>query len=141
MNLAQWYVSRGRISRRTFWMHYFFPVLGLSVLATILDLVLGFSELETSTTSSSASASLGLGPIAIVVGLLTLVPSISSTVTRLHDQDRSAVWLLFALLPVIGWIVLLVLCGAVPSTPAPNKYGPPPAGQQLAEPGYPQSYS
>jgi uncharacterized membrane protein YhaH (DUF805 family) len=141
MNIGQWYVSRGRITRRTYWMHYVLPLLGISVLATVLDLALGFSELETSTTSTSASASLGMGPIAIVVGLLTLVPSISSLVTRLHDQGKSAVWLLFLLLPIIGWIVLIVLAGAVPSTPGPNKYGPPPAGQQLAEPGYPQSYS
>ena len=141
MNLAQWYVSRGRITRRTFWLHYFFPLLALGILASVADLAFGFSELETTTTSTSASAFYDFGPIGIVVTLLTLVPSISSTVTRLHDQDRSAVWLLFLLLPVIGWIVLLVLCGAVEGTRGPNRYGPPPAGQQLAEPGYPQSYS
>ena len=141
MNLAQWYVSRGRITRRTFWLHYFFPILALSVLAVVADLAFGFSELETSTTSTSASADLGLGPIAIVMALLTLVPSISSTVTRLHDQDRSAVWLLLALIPFLGWVALLVLCGAVDSTRGANKYGPPPAGQVMAEPGYPQPYS
>ena len=141
MNLGQWYVSRGRITRRTFWLSYVLPLLGLGILASVADLAVGFSELETATTSTSASAAWDLGPIAIVVTLLTLVPSISSTVTRLHDQDKSAVWLLFGLVPIIGWIVLLVLCGAVPGTPAPNEYGPPPVGRTMAEPGYPQSYS
>jgi uncharacterized membrane protein YhaH (DUF805 family) len=87
----------------------------------VADLAFGFSDLEAATTSTSASAAWDRGLIATVVTLLTLVPSISSTVTRLHDQDKSAGWLLFGLLPIIGWIVLLVLCGAVPSTPAPNK--------------------
>ena len=142
MNLAQWYVSRGRITRRTFWLHYFFPILALSILGSLADLAFGFSELETSTTSTSASAFYDFGPIGIAVTVLTLVPSISSTVTRLHDQDRSAAWLLLALIPLLGWVALLVLCGAVEGTRGPNKYGPPPAGQQpMAEPGYPQSYS
>lgn len=68
------------------------------------------------------------------------MPSISSTVTRLHDQGRSAVWLLFLLLPVIGWIVLLVLCGCIPGTPGPHQYGPAADGQQVPDPGYPMSY-
>jgi uncharacterized membrane protein YhaH (DUF805 family) len=141
VDLGQWYVSRGRITRRTFWLCYVLPLLGLGILASVADLAVGFSELETAATSTSASAAWDLGPIAIVVTLLTLVPSISSTVTRLHDQDRSAVWLLVGLVPIIGWIVLLVLCGAVPGTPATNTYGPSPVGRTTAEPGYPPSCS
>jgi uncharacterized membrane protein YhaH (DUF805 family) len=141
MTIGQWYVSRGRITRRTFWLSYVLPLFVLGLVASVADLALGFSEVETTTTATSASAAWGMGPIAIVVSLLTLVPSISSTVTRLHDQDKSAVWLLFLLLPVIGWIVLFVLCGFIAGTPRPNQYGPPPAGQQMADPGYPASYA
>jgi uncharacterized membrane protein YhaH (DUF805 family) len=141
MSIGQWYVSRGRITRRTFWLSYVLPVFVLGLIASFIDLALGFGELETTTTSSSASAVWSMGPVAIAVALLTLVPSISSTVTRLHDQDKSAVWLLFLLLPVIGWIVLLVLCGFIPGNAGPNQYGPPPAGRQVPDPGYPTSYA
>jgi uncharacterized membrane protein YhaH (DUF805 family) len=141
VSFGQWYVSRGRITRRTFWLYYVLPLFVLSLVASVIDVALGFSAVETTTTSTSASAFYSMGPVGIVVALLTLVPSISSTVTRLHDQDKSAVWLLFILLPVIGWLVLLVLCGFIPGTPGMNKYGPPPAGQQMADPGYPPSYA
>jgi uncharacterized membrane protein YhaH (DUF805 family) len=141
VSFGQWYVSRGRITRRTFWLYYVLPLFVLSLIASVVDVALGFSGVETTTTSTSASAFYSMGPVAGVVALLTLVPSISSTVTRLHDQDKSAVWLLFLLLPVIGWLVLLVLCGFIPGTPAVNKYGPPPAGQQMADPGYPATYA
>lgn len=141
MSAGQWYVSRGRITRGTFWLYYVLPLFLLGLVAAVIDVALGFSAIETTTTATSASASYGVGPVAGVVALLTLVPSISSTVTRLHDQDRSAAWLLFLLLPVIGWLVLLVLCGFIPGTAAVNRYGRPPVGEQLTAPGYPGTYA
>jgi uncharacterized membrane protein YhaH (DUF805 family) len=40
--------------------------------------------------------------------LATLLPNIAVGVRRLHDTNRSGWWLLLYLLPVIGWIVLIV---------------------------------
>ncbi len=42
--------------------------------------------------------------------LATLVPSIAVTARRLHDTDRSGWWQLIGLVPVIGWIVLIIWC-------------------------------
>ena len=130
MSVGQWYVSRGRIDRRTYWLHYFLPILAASIVAELLDLALGFTD------ASSASS----GPIALLIALATLVPSISSTVTRLHDRDHSAWWLLWALLPVIGWLVLIVQTWFLPGTAGPNRYGPPTgrAHAPVPDPGYPQ---
>jgi len=142
MNIGQWYVSRGRINRRTFWLHYALPILAASIVAGLLDLAFGFTDLSTtsgSTTSWEFSSS--SGPIGGIVSLALLVPAISAYVTRLHDRDHSAWWLLWGLLPFIGWLVLIVQVWFLPGTPGPNKYGPPQAGQQVPEPGYPQSYS
>lgn len=58
--------------------------------------------------------------------LVLFLPSLAVTVRRLHDVDRSAWSLLWFLLPVIGWIVLIVLA-IRPGTPISNRYGPPPA--------------
>jgi uncharacterized membrane protein YhaH (DUF805 family) len=53
-------------------------------------------------------AILGLEVISALVGLGLLIPSISIAARRLHDTGRSGWWLLIALLPVIGIIVLIV---------------------------------
>lgn len=50
-----------------------------------------------------------IGPV--VSGLFTLgtlVPSISAATRRLHDTQRSGWWQLLVLVPVLGWIVLVV---------------------------------
>jgi uncharacterized membrane protein YhaH (DUF805 family) len=60
------------------------------------------------------------------VALLTFVPSVSSTVTRLHDRGHSAWWLLLVLVPVVGVLVLLVMTGFLRGDGGPNRYGPPP---------------
>jgi uncharacterized membrane protein YhaH (DUF805 family) len=141
MSFGQWYVSRGRIPRRTFWLFYVLPLFVLSLLSLLADLALGNVDLSATATSDSASAAFQLGWVSTVVSLLTLVPSISSTVTRLHDRGHSAWWLLFGLIPLVGGILLIVQTGFLPGEPRPNRYGPPPPGQQVADPGYPQSYS
>jgi uncharacterized membrane protein YhaH (DUF805 family) len=40
--------------------------------------------------------------------LATFLPSLSVSVRRLHDVGKSGWWVLFGLIPVVGWIVLLV---------------------------------
>jgi uncharacterized membrane protein YhaH (DUF805 family) len=142
MNLGQWYVSRGRITRRTFWLHYFLPILAVSVVAGVLDLLFGFTEFRTSTADSTTwSFDTGNGPIGLLATLATIVPSVSSQVTRLHDRGHSAWWLLFVLLPVVGWIVLIVQTGFLAGDPQPNRYGPPQTGRAVADPGYPTTWS
>ena len=54
------------------------------------------------------------------------MPNVAAMVIRLHDRDHSAWWLLWNLLPGIGWLVLIVTLGFLGSEPRPNRYGPPP---------------
>jgi len=46
--------------------------------------------------------------LAIVFNLATIVPSLAAGSRRLHDTGRSGWWQLLMLVPVIGWIVLIV---------------------------------
>lgn len=69
--------------------------------------------------------------------LATLLPGLAVTFRRLHDSDRSAWWILFGIIPIIGWITLIVLL-CQDSTPGPNKYGPNPKG--VIGPGGPFGY-
>lgn len=59
-----------------------------------------------------------------------LVPTLAVTTRRLRDTDRSPWWWLMFLLPVVGWIVLLVFFvqrGVTPTTPATPRHPDSPA--------------
>ena len=43
-----------------------------------------------------------------VFSIATLLPSIAVGARRLHDTNRSGWWLLLWLVPLVGWIVLIV---------------------------------
>jgi uncharacterized membrane protein YhaH (DUF805 family) len=55
------------------------------------------------------------------------VPSLAVAFRRLHDTGRSAWWILIALVPFVGAIVLLVFT-CLDSTPGPNQFGQNPKG-------------
>jgi uncharacterized membrane protein YhaH (DUF805 family) len=63
--------------------------------------------------------------LSALYSLAVLIPSLAVSVRRLHDTDRSGWWLLVALVPVIGIIVLLVFAFQE-GQPGPNQYGPNP---------------
>jgi uncharacterized membrane protein YhaH (DUF805 family) len=56
-----------------------------------------------------------------VVEIIVALVSLSLSVRRLHDTNRSGFWWLIGLIPIIGGIVLLVFY-LLPGTPGPNKY-------------------
>ena len=125
MDLKQWYVPRGRMDRRTWWLHYTLPLAGLGLLALIADQALGFGSIGFTTTATATSFVYEPGFFAVVTSLATLVPSIAGHVTRLHDRNMPAWVLLLAFVPYIGGLALFVLLGCLPGNPGPNRYGPP----------------
>jgi uncharacterized membrane protein YhaH (DUF805 family) len=48
------------------------------------------------------------GVVAGLFSLATLIPSFAAGARRLHDTNRSGWWQLLFLVPIIGWILLLV---------------------------------
>jgi uncharacterized membrane protein YhaH (DUF805 family) len=58
-------------------------------------------------------------------GLAMLIPTLAVAVRRLHDTDRSGWWLLIGLVPLIGWIVLIIWYVSR-GTEGDNEYGPDP---------------
>ena len=66
---------------------------------------------------------IGLPIIAWTFILATILPLLSVSVRRLHDLDRSGWWVLLDLVPLVGWIILLVwFC--TKGTDGPNRFGP-----------------
>jgi uncharacterized membrane protein YhaH (DUF805 family) len=74
----------GRASRSEYWWFALAIALGSAILSAI---------------APAASGIFALG---------TIVPSIAAATRRLHDTNRSGWWQLIILVPVVGFIVLLV---------------------------------
>ena len=135
MSFWQWYVRRGRIDRRTWWLQYTLPLAGLALLAFLADLSMGNTDL-----TAVAAGGSPYGPLVLTVVLLTAPASISASATRLHDRGMPAWWLLLGLVPYVGGLALLVLNGFLRGDGGPNRYGPPPNGLPpvaSSEPLYP----
>lgn len=100
----------GRSARTEYWCF----VLGNAVVATalaILDVLLGGSLLGRLLVAGD-----------LLYSLAVLVPGLAVTVRRLHDTGRSGFWILIALVPVVGWLMLLVFM-LEPSQRGANQYG------------------
>lgn len=61
-----------------------------------------------------------------LVSLAVLWPFLAVSVKRWHDRDKSGWWVLIGLIPVIGWLWLLIELGFLLGTEGPNQYGPDP---------------
>ena len=56
--------------------------------------------------------------------LATFIPTLAITWRRLHDVNKSGGWFFFALLPIVGWILLLIQL-VKDSQPGANRFGEP----------------
>lgn len=90
---------KGRARRSEFWYFELFCVL--------ISLIFSFFISE---------------DVATIAMLVTLIPSIAVSVRRLHDIDRSGWWMLIALVPIVG-MLLLLFWAAQEGNPASNQYG------------------
>lgn len=104
--LSKYVTFSGRARRSEYWWFTLFAII-LYVVAAIID------------------AAIGNSIVVILVALALLLPSLAVTVRRLHDTGRSGWWILIALVPFVGGIILLVF-ECLDSQPGPNNYGPSP---------------
>lgn len=63
--------------------------------------------------------------VASLYSLAALIPGLALAVRRLHDVGKSGLYLLFALIPLVGWILVLIPM-VQPGDPVENRYGPAP---------------
>ena len=60
--------------------------------------------------------------LSLIFSLATIVPTLAAGARRLHDTDRTGWLQLLWLIPIIGWIVLIVFLA---QEGKPNRYGTP----------------
>ncbi len=112
--LKKYAVFDGRAHRTEYWMFFLFNFLA--------GIVLGLADAVISWVVPFGWLFASLGSI---YSLAVLVPSIAVGVRRLHDTGRSGWWLLIGLVPLAGFIILLIFF-IEDSQPGPNQYGPNP---------------
>lgn len=96
---------RGRARRSEYWYWLLFNVL-VSIGASIVD-----STIRTSL-------------VGTLVGLALFIPGIAVTFRRLHDTDHSGWWIFISIIPIIGFIVLVIFFTKAGDR-EPNRYGYP----------------
>jgi len=111
--LKKYAVFSGRAQRREFW--YF------GLVASIIAIALLGLDMATDTYDREA----GLGLLSGIFFVATLLPSIAVGVRRLHDMGKSGWWWLISLVPLVGVIILLIMC-AQRGNYGDNEYGPDP---------------
>ena len=103
----------GRASRSEFWKFYLtFFISYLILLFLVLFLIVLSNPYISDNTLDTLSTVL-----AIPAGLMTL----SATVRRLHDTNKSGWWILISLIPFIGLIIIFIL--ASKGTEGKNRFG------------------
>ncbi|HUW78487.1 MAG TPA: DUF805 domain-containing protein [Candidatus Nanopelagicaceae bacterium] len=60
--------------------------------------------------------------VALLTNLALFLPSLTVSVRRLHDINRSGWWFWAGLIPVIGWVIVLMFL-TTRSDLGPNRYG------------------
>ncbi|TMP79535.1 DUF805 domain-containing protein [Pseudoalteromonas sp. S983] len=114
MNALRSYADfSGRNRRKAYWMFVLFNTI-FSIICNVID------------------SALGTMFIGSIYSLALLIPGLSAGARRLHDTGRSGWWQLLWLVPIIGWIVLIVFL-AQDSHEGENDFGPNPK-ELAAEP-------
>jgi uncharacterized membrane protein YhaH (DUF805 family) len=88
----------GRASRSEFWWFVLFLVLASTACGVVSD------------------------KLSAVFTVATLVPAMAVGTRRLHDVDKSGWMQLIGLIPIVGWILVIVWC--TQAGKEPNRFGP-----------------
>ncbi|MER6192195.1 DUF805 domain-containing protein [Streptomyces cyaneofuscatus] len=93
----------GRARRKEYWM--------FTLISFVISLVL-----------SIIGNLIGADFLSYIYAVAILIPTLAVAVRRLHDTSRSGWWLLIGLIPLVGFIILIVFL-ASEGKQEPNQYG------------------
>ena len=120
--LKKYAVFTGRARRAEIWYFILFNL----IVSVVLQMLFG-SVAETA--EDGAASPLAFLPV--LYTLVILLPSLAVAIRRLHDTGRSGWWILIALIPLVGTIVLIVFY-VQDGDAGDNAYGTNPKAAQMA---------
>jgi len=101
----------GRASRSEFWWFYLFS----SIFSTLFSYQINYFFIN--------QGKMILSSIFLFLLIsLFLPPLISATIRRLHDINKSGLWLLIILIPYLGFLILFIMCAKVGNIGS-NRFG------------------
>jgi len=106
--LRKYFVIKGRASRSEYWF--------LQLLLTPIYLFLVISE------NSYSDNVIILAAAAGIVVLLLIIPSLTVSIRRFHDINKSGWFVLLNFIPFVGWIIILAML-AGKGTEGKNRFG------------------
>ena len=108
--IRKYAVFSGRAARPEYWWFVLYNLIVALVINIVVGVIAGRSTGQV---------------VSDLYSLAVLLPSLGVAIRRLHDTNRTGWWLLIGIIPVIGWIVLLVFL-VMASDPGSNSHGPNP---------------
>lgn len=102
----------GRIARSKWWTGVGIMI-AVGIIVSLIDRALG-------TRPES------IGVVGAVWSIAALYFWVALNAKRWHDRGKSGWWSLLILVPIIGWVWILVELGIMEGTRGPNQYGPDP---------------
>ncbi len=127
---------QSRATRSELWYYYLFAEL-LTLVAIMVDGLLGLSVRSFSILIDSQTIEFNIGPILIISFFLTVIPLTALRIRRLHDTNRSGYWYFaFIVVYIISFFydrlslivffgyINLVIFWCIKSDNGQNKYGP-----------------
>lgn len=113
----------GRVGRKAFWLY----LVAMIVISVGVNIAVVAPMVAAAQTNPDALATMSM-PIWIWIVFIPLIwIGLAIQAKRWHDLDKSAWWILIGLVPAIGGLIVLVMCGFMAGTPGPNRFGDQPA--------------
>ncbi len=119
--LKKYAVFNGRARRAEFWYFFLFSAV-ISIFLAVIDEFMGLKF---------EMGGENLGFLSTLYYIAVLIPYLAVVFRRLHDTDRSGLWILIAFIPLIGAIVLLVFL-ILRGTEGDNRFGPDPKASEAS---------
>jgi uncharacterized membrane protein YhaH (DUF805 family) len=113
----------GRIPRRTYWL---WRIASVFVFIVIFSLISPFLAMPSSGDSDPEINS-GVAILVVLLAIPLVWIGLSLQVKRWHDRDKSGMWVLISMIPIVGPIWSFIECGCLPGTVGQNSYGPDPS--------------
>ena len=118
--------ARGRISRGAYWLSGFVIFLVNATVFAIMSrplMALLHGTLATMPVESPLFTLAQNLTLLFALGIAVWIHGVM-VIKRWHDLDRSGAWTLIALVPFVGSLFQLVMCGFIAGTPGTNRFGP-----------------
>ena len=130
----------GRARRSEYWLFQLFiwgVIIGLYAISAILSVLLiqpaavgpdATVRPDDPVVTAAAVASMAVFGVLVLFFLAMIIPNLAVRIRRLHDIGVTGWLVLIALIPGVGWIVLLIM-SMLDGSYGPNSYGPDPKGR------------